>query len=82
MVVAPAATGVARPELVTVAAEVLDEFQLACVVISWLVPSEYVPVAANCWVSPTGMPGLAGVTAIEERLAEVAVRVVLPDLLP
>jgi hypothetical protein len=42
---------------------------VARVVILWLVPSEYVPVAANCWVAPTGTLGLAGVTAMEERLA-------------
>ena len=40
MVVAPVATAVARPLLLTVATEVLDELQVTCVVISWLVPSE------------------------------------------
>jgi hypothetical protein len=34
MVVVPAATGVAKPLLFTVATEVLDELQVACVVIS------------------------------------------------
>ena len=52
MVAVPTATDVARPLLLTVATDVLDEVQVTCVVISWLVPSEYVPEAANCWVSP------------------------------
>ena len=82
MVAVPAATAVARPLLLTVATDVLDELQVTCVVISWLVPSEYVPEAANCWVTPTGMLGLAGVTDMEDRVAEVTVRVVLPEILP
>jgi hypothetical protein len=40
MIVAPAATAVARPLLLTIATEVFDERQVICVVISWLVPSE------------------------------------------
>jgi hypothetical protein len=35
------------------------------VVISWLVPSEFVAVAVNCWVTPTGMLGLTGVTTMK-----------------
>jgi hypothetical protein len=65
MVEVPAATAVARPLPLTVATEGLDEVQLTCVVISWLVPSEYVPVAVNCLATPAGMLGLGGVTAIE-----------------
>ena len=51
MVDEPAATPVARPPLLTVAVGVLDEVQVTCVVISWVVESEYVPVAVNCWVA-------------------------------
>ena len=43
------------------------------------------PVAVNCWVVPEGMLGivrLAGVTDMEERLAEVTVKAVLPKILP
>jgi hypothetical protein len=65
MVVVPAATAVARPLLLTVATDVLDEVQVTCVVISWLEPSEYVPKAANWWVNSTGTLGVAGVTEIE-----------------
>ena len=40
------------------------------------------PVAANCWLSCRGMLESAGVTDIEDRVAEVTVRVVLPWVLP
>ena len=39
-------------------------------------------MAVNCWMAPAGMLGLAGVTDMEERVAEVAVRVVLPEIIP
>jgi hypothetical protein len=52
------------------------------VVISILVPSEYAPEAVNCWVSRPGMLGLAGVTDIEDKVAEVTVRIILADRNP
>ena len=36
----PTATAVARPMLLTVAADIFDDLQITWVVISWLVPSE------------------------------------------
>jgi hypothetical protein len=69
MVAEPVVTAVARPLLLTIATDVLEEDQVTCVVISWLVPSEYVPEAENCLVFPAGMLGLAGVTAIETSAA-------------
>jgi len=69
MVEVPALMAVARPLPLTVATAVLDELQMTCVVISLLVPSEYVPVAVNCLVTPPGMLGLVGVTAIEKSVA-------------
>ena len=80
IVAEPAATPVAKPLLFTVATDVLDDFQVTWVVISWLVPSEYVPEAANCLVFPAGMLGLAGVMDIEDRAAEGTARVVLPEI--
>ena len=47
MVAVPVAMEVARPLLVTVATEALDEAQLTWVVKSRLVPSEYTPEAVN-----------------------------------
>ena len=55
---------------------------MTCVVISKLVPSEYVPEAVNCWVIPAGTLGVSGVTDIEDRVAEVTVRVVFPEIRP
>jgi hypothetical protein len=82
MVAVPTATAVARPALLTVAMDVLDERQMTRVVISWLVPSEYMPEAANCVVNPTGMLGLTGFTDMEDRIPEVTVRVVAPEIVP
>jgi uncharacterized membrane protein YqaE (UPF0057 family) len=82
MVTVPGAMPVARPLLSTTATDVTDELQTTCVVISKRVPSEYVPEAANCGVNPTGMLGLTGVTDREARVAEVTVRVVLPEIVP
>jgi len=62
MVAVPAATPVAKPLLFTVANEVWSELQVTPVVISWLVPSDNMPVAVNWLVAPVGTLGLAGVT--------------------
>jgi len=75
----PTATAVARPLLFTVAIDVLDELQVTCAVISRLVPSEYVPVAVNGWVTSTGILGLAGVTEMEDSGGAFTVRIVLPN---
>ena len=48
MVAVPGATVVARPLPLMVATDVFEEPQETCVVISWLAPSEFVPVAVNC----------------------------------
>ena len=78
----PAATAVARPLLLIMATEWFDELQVTCVVISWLLPSEYVPVAVNCWAIATCMVALAGVTdmGVGVKVAEVTARLVLPEM--
>jgi hypothetical protein len=66
IVVESVARALARPLIgLIVATSVFDEVHAACLVMSWLVPSEFVAVAVNCWVTPTGMLGLTGVTAIK-----------------
>jgi hypothetical protein len=82
MVVVPAVTAVARPPLLTVATSVFEELQVTCVVMSWLVPSEYLPKAASCRVFPAGILGLAGITDMEVRIAGVTVRIVFPEMVP
>ena len=85
-VVEPVVVGVANPfdpaALLMVATLVLEELQVAVVVRFWVLPSEYVPVAVNCWVVPRAMLGLVGVTAIDLSVAAVTVRVVDPDIDP
>jgi len=65
--------------VLTVATDVVDEVQMDSWVISWIDPSEYVPVAKNCWMAPTGMDGT---TATDDKLAEVTVSTVFPEKFP
>ncbi len=82
IVLLPTARLEARPLAVIVAAAVLLEVQEAEAVRSCVLLSEKVPVAVNCCVTPTGMEGLAGVMAMDTRVAEVTVMVVLLFLPP
>ncbi len=59
-----------------------DELQTTCVVRSWTVLSVKIPVAVNCWLLPTAMLGLDGVTPIDTNVADVIVSVVLPEIVP
>ena len=68
IVVVPAAILVARPEVLTVAIDGLDDSQFAAVVRFWVDPSLYEPVAANCWVDPALMDGLPGVTEMDTKV--------------
>ncbi|MDH4265164.1 MAG: hypothetical protein OEW45_05950, partial [Deltaproteobacteria bacterium] len=83
MVVLPTLrSDVARPVLSIVATDVSDEPQVTCMVMSWLVPSAYVPVAVNCKEYSKGMIGSLGVTDIKTRGTAATVRFVLPEILP
>ena len=88
IVVVPAAAGVASPlvlepaELLMAATPAADEFQIASIVRSWVVLSENVPVAVNCFVVPSAILGLAGVIASETSIACVTVTPVHPDVFP
>ncbi len=68
IVVVPAASPVARPPALTVAAEVLDEAHATWLLKFCALPSEYVPVALNCCPAPANMVWLAGVTLIEIKV--------------
>jgi hypothetical protein len=83
IVVDPSETPVVRPVVgPTVAMDGVPDAQLATLVTIAIVPSEYVPVAVSCRVSPT--PENAGLGAIESALsiAGVTFRVVLPETDP
>ena len=85
IVTAPVETEAAKPSLFIVATDGLEELQETCLVMKKLVPSEYVPRTVNCWVSPTGLLGkvaLSGVRAMDEIVAALTVRGMLPDALP
>ena len=65
IVVVPADTPLARPAAVIVATAGLDEIHVAWLVIFSVLPSEYVPVAANGCEVPVRRVGFAGVTAMD-----------------
>jgi hypothetical protein len=69
---------VVRPAEFTVAAVVSLEVQLAMPVKSCVLPSEYVPMAANCCFVPNAIDMFGGETAIEVSAAAVTIRVVDP----
>ena len=79
MDVPPGPTAVASPLFVTVATEVVDEVQVESWVISWVDPSEYVPMSKNCWMAPTGMDSP---TVTDDKLAEVPVSTAFPEKFP
>lgn len=65
--------------LATVATLADEELQWLFSVISCVLPSLNVPVAANCWVLPRVHIGVAGETATDERVPVPTVRLVWPD---
>jgi hypothetical protein len=63
----PVATVVAFPPLVIVSTLEFEEVQVTFPVTSFVVPSEYVPAALNCFFSPSAIVALPGITLIELR---------------
>ena len=82
IVVGPGARVVAAPVALIVATVVADELHVAVAVKSAVVPSLFVPVAANCCSVPFATEGFAGVTAIEISVGAVTVSSVVPLTLP
>jgi len=75
----PVATPVVGPTDVT---DGLAEVQIAELVTFAVVPSEYVPVAFSCVLSPTPANAGFGVIASVSRAAGVTTNVALPDMAP
>jgi hypothetical protein len=73
LVVAP--TPVANPLATIVALLVSDDVHVTLLVMFWVLVSLKVPVAVNCCWLPSGIEGLAGVTAIDVNVALVTVSV-------
>jgi hypothetical protein len=65
MRVCPVEALIANPLGLTVATEFEEELHVTELVKSRVLPSAKVPMAANCWLVPSAMEGLTGVSAIE-----------------
>jgi len=82
IVVAPAATLVARPCPLMVATAEVEEVQTTTPVTSCVLASLKVPMAVNCLVVPTAMLGFAGLTANDTNVAAVVVSEAVPLIVP
>lgn len=82
IVVDPTARLVATPAALIVATEVVFEVQVTRAEIFCDVPLEYVPVAVNELLKPTGTDTAAGVTAMERSVAAGAEIVALTVAAP
>jgi hypothetical protein len=82
MMLVPCPVPVARPPAVIVAAADVAEAHVTEAVKFCVLLSLKVPVAVNCCVCPLTMDGVAGVTAIEIRLAAVTVSTAEPETEP
>jgi hypothetical protein len=78
MLAVPAVTPLAKPKSSMVAIGVESLVHVTSELMSAVEPSEYVPVAVNCWVEPTAkLAGEAGATAIEDNVGALVVAVVI-----
>jgi len=79
IVVMPCAALVARPallvSLLTIATGTEEEFHVTVAVMSFELPSVYVPLARNCSVVPKAIVGACGVIAIDTNAAGLTTRV-------
>src|SRR5262249_56588130 len=67
IVAVPGAWAVARPEELITVTFGADDAHVTWLVTSFVLPSEYVPMAVNCCVPPTVTVGFAGVTVIDVK---------------
>src|ERR1700751_2689408 len=78
MVIEPAATEVAKPDELITPVPMSDEVHVACRVRLNDEPSLNWPVAVNCWVPPTAISVLLGVTVMDASVAPVVFTVDVP----
>jgi hypothetical protein len=81
----PAATDVdspLEPAVLLMVATPVEQLQVTVLVRSCVVLSEKVPVAVNCWFVPLTMLGLAGVIAMDTRVALLTCRRPHPQNFP
>ena len=79
MVDTPGSSPVASPALEMEASEPWSEDHVTELVRSWVVPSEYRPVALNCWVWPWATEASAGVTVTAVSTAGSTVNAAVPE---
>jgi hypothetical protein len=82
IVTCPPLTGVARPALLILAMLLEEELQATVELMSFDVPSLYLPVALNCCVDPKAMVDPDGVTVIDVKVALAGGGGVLVELPP
>jgi hypothetical protein len=82
IVAPPTPVPVANPVLAMVAKAVEDELHVTELVRVCVLPSLYVPVAANCWLVPSAIVALEGVSQSEVSTAGVTVNVAEPPIVP
>jgi hypothetical protein len=82
IVVMPTADESANPlepvMLLTSATDASEDVHVTDDVRSWVVKSEYVPVAVNCWPVPRAILRFTGVTSIDTSVAAVTVSFAVP----
>jgi hypothetical protein len=78
----PMPAAVAIPLVLTVAAAVFAELQVAVLVRFWELPSLKVPVAVNCSVNPMDGEVFGAVTLIDCKVGAVTVSAKLLDVTP
>ena len=78
MLAEPTLTPCANPVALIVAIETVSDDQVAVPVRSCLLLSVNVPVAVNCWLVPTAIDGVVGVTANDTSVTAVTVSFVDP----
>jgi hypothetical protein len=81
MIAVPTPCPLANPPL-AMPATVEDEFQLTELVRSCVLPSLYVPVAANCWLAPLTIDAFPGLTDNDTRTGNVTANVAEPVIVP
>jgi hypothetical protein len=78
----PTAKDVVRPVELHKATLEFEVFHVTAFVRSCVLPSEYVPVALNCSVSPRAKLGIVGLTAMDTSVAAETERFVVVEMSP
>ncbi len=78
----PCVNAEARPDGAMLATAGFEDVQVTLEVSDCVVPSEYVPVAVNCWERPFAMDAVPGATAMESSAAGLTVSEAIAEIYP